>query len=82
MIPSGLISALVVGKLLGKILVAWIMVIGQLAYLVGSFLAVLRPLYSIYWTYIFFSILIIIVGMDTFFLAATIIFSNSVPRQY
>lgn len=81
-IPSGLLSALAVGKLLGKIPASWIMVVGQVAYLVGSILAATRPPHSIYWTYYFFSVLIITVGMDTSFPAATIIFSNAVPQQY
>ncbi|KFX91781.1 hypothetical protein O988_07589 [Pseudogymnoascus sp. VKM F-3808] len=79
---SGLVSALAVGKLLGKIPASWIMVIGQVAYLVGSILAAARPADSIYWTYFFFSVLIITVGMDTSFPAATIIFSNAVPQKY
>jgi MFS family permease len=81
-IPSGLMSVLAVGKLLGKVHASWIMVVGQLAYLVGSILAATRPPHSIYWTYYFFSVLIITVGMDTSFPAATIIFSNAVPQQY
>lgn len=58
------------------------MVVGQLAYLTGSILAATRPAHSIYWTYYFFSVLIITVGMDTSFPAATIIFSNAVPKEY
>lgn len=81
-IPSGLTSALAVGKLLGKVPASWIMVIGQVAYLVGSILAATRPVHSIYWTYYFFGVLIITVGMDTSFPSATIIFSNAVPQQY
>ncbi|KIN08830.1 hypothetical protein OIDMADRAFT_37859 [Oidiodendron maius Zn] len=81
-IPSGLLSALAVGKLLGKIPASWIMVVGQVAYLAGSILAATRPPHSIYWTYYFFSVLIITVGMDTSFPAATIIFSNAVPQRY
>ncbi|KPM44447.1 Drug resistance protein [Neonectria ditissima] len=81
-IPSGLISALAVGKLLGKIPASWIMVVGQVAYLAGSILAATRPVESIYWTYYFLSVLVITVGMDTSFPAATIIFSNAVPQQY
>lgn len=82
-IPSGLISALAVGKSLGKgFRPSWIMIIGQVAYLVGSILATTRPVHSIYWTYFFFSVLIITVGMDTSFPAAAIIFSNAVPQQF
>ncbi|KAM0425862.1 hypothetical protein ACHAPT_008800 [Fusarium lateritium] len=81
-IPVGLVSALAVGKLMGKIPASWIMVVGHVAYLVGSILAASRPPHSIYWTYYFFSVLIITVGMDTSFPAAVIIFSNAVPREY
>jgi hypothetical protein len=81
-IPSGLVSALAVGKLLGKIPASWIMVVGEVASLTGSILAATRLPHSIYWTYYFFSVLIITVGMDTSLPAATIIFSNAVPQQY
>ncbi|KAL3422091.1 MFS transporter [Phlyctema vagabunda] len=81
-IPSGLISALVVGKVVGKIPASYIMIVGQVAYLVGSILAASRPPHTIYWTYFFFSVLIITVGMDTSFPASAMIFSSAVPRQY
>jgi MFS family permease len=81
-IPSGLISALAVGKLVGKIPASWIMVVGQVAYLVGSILAAARPAHSVYWTYYFFSVLIITVGMDTSFPAAAMIFAGSVAPRY
>lgn len=78
----GLVSALAVGKLLGRVPASWIMVIGQVAYLTGSILAAARTPHSIYWTYFFFSVLIMTVGMDTSFPASAIIFSNAVPKQY
>ncbi|EED21152.1 MFS transporter of unkown specificity [Talaromyces stipitatus ATCC 10500] len=81
-IPSGLLSALAVGKLIRKVPASCIMVVGQIAYLVGSILAATRVLHSTYWTYFFFSVLIICVGMDTSFPAATIIFSDAVPQEY
>ena len=58
------------------------MLIGQVAYLVGSILAATMPVDSNYWTYFFFSVIIICVGMDSSFPAATIIFSDAVPQQY
>ncbi|KAJ8098543.1 hypothetical protein POJ06DRAFT_292131 [Lipomyces tetrasporus] len=73
-IPSGLISALAVGKLVGKVPASWIMVVGKVAYLVGSILAAARPPHTIYWTYYFFSVFIITVGMDTSFPATAMIF--------
>ncbi|KAF1936180.1 MFS general substrate transporter [Clathrospora elynae] len=81
-IPSGLLSALAVGKTIGKIPASWIMVIGQLAYVVGSILAATMPVDSNYWTYFFFSVLIICVGMDSSFPAATVLFSDAVPIKY
>lgn len=81
-IPSGFISALAVGKLVGKIPPSWIMVTGQIAYLVGSILEATRPPHSTYWTYYFFSVIFFTVGLDTSFPAAAMIFSASVPQQY
>jgi MFS family permease len=81
-IPSGLMSALAVGKLVGRIPASWIMVVGQTAYLVGSILAAARPADSNYWTYFFFSVLIICMGMDTSFPSAAMIFAGAVPQKY
>ena len=58
------------------------MLIGQVAYLVGSILAATMPVESNYWTYFFFSVIIICIGMDSSFPAATIIFSDAVPPKY
>jgi hypothetical protein len=74
-IPVGLISSLAVAKLVGKIPASWIMVVGQISYLVGSILAAARPPTSIYWTYYFFS-------MDTSFPSAAMIFAGAVPQKY
>ncbi len=81
-IPSGLLSALAVGKLLGHMRPAWMMFIGMMAYTIGSILITVRPVGEIYWGTFFFSVLIICVGMDSSFPAATLIFSNAVPSQY
>ncbi|MCJ1382732.1 hypothetical protein MMC17_005845 [Xylographa soralifera] len=81
-IPSGLLSALAVGKLLGHMRPAWMMVIGMVAYTIGSILIATRPVGQTYWGQFFFSVLIICVGMDSSFPAATLIFSNAVPVKY
>ena len=81
-IPSGLLSALAVGKLLGHMRPAWMMVIGMVAYTIGSILIATRPVGQTYWGQFFFSVLIICVGMDSSFPAATLIFSNAVPVEY
>lgn len=81
-IPSGLCSALAVGKLLGYVPAAWIMVVGQVSYTIGSILIATMPVGQIYWGNFFWSVLIICVGMDSSFPAATIIFSDAVPPKY
>lgn len=81
-IPSGLGSALAVGKLLGRVSAAWVMVIGMVAYLIGSILIATMPVSQIYWGNFFWSVIIICVGMDSSFPAATIIFSDAVPPKY
>ncbi|OJJ78521.1 MFS transporter [Aspergillus glaucus CBS 516.65] len=81
-IPSGLASALAVGKLLGRVSAAWIMVVGMISYLIGSILVATMPAHQIYWGNFFWSVLIICVGMDSSFPAATIIFSDAVSPKY
>ncbi|KAL9114958.1 MAG: hypothetical protein Q9227_001201 [Pyrenula ochraceoflavens] len=81
-LPVGILSALAVGKLLGKVPNSWIMIAGQICYLGGSLLAATRPPHSIYWTYFFFSVVICVPGMDTSIPAATLIFSNAVEQRY
>lgn len=81
-IPSGLLSALTVGKLLGHLPASWAMVIGQLAYTVGSILIATMPRNQIYWANFFRSVAIICIGMDSSFPAATIIFSGAVDQKF
>ncbi|KAE8148711.1 major facilitator superfamily domain-containing protein [Aspergillus avenaceus] len=81
-IPAGLCAALAVGRLLGRVSAAWVMVIGMLAYLLGSILIATMPTHQIYWGNFFFSVLIICIGMDSSFPAATIIFSDAVEPKY
>ncbi|OCK80007.1 MFS general substrate transporter [Lepidopterella palustris CBS 459.81] len=81
-VPSGMLAAFAVGKLLGRISPAWVMLIGMLAYTLGSILVATMPVGQIYWSQFFFSTLIICVGMDSSFPAATLIFSNAVRREY
>lgn len=57
------------------------MLVGQVAFFVGSILAATMPIQSSYWTS-FFSVIIICVGMDSSFPAATIIFSDAVPPNF
>jgi MFS family permease len=76
------IAALAVGKLINKIPASYIMLVGQLAFLTTNILMALRPAHSNYWTYFFFGTIIATIGMDSSLPAASIIFANTVPRQY
>ena len=68
--------------MLGHMRPAWIMFIGMMAYTTGSILVTVRPVGETYWGTFFFSVLIICIGMDSSFPAATLIFSNTMPSQY
>ncbi|KAL1887303.1 multidrug-resistance type transporter aminotriazole resistance [Sporothrix stenoceras] len=81
-IPVGLTSALAVGKLLGRVHASNIMLVGQIVYVIGTALGAARPPHSIYWTYFFFSVVAMTIGLDTSFPSATVIFSDAVPREY
>lgn len=81
-IPIGLVSALTVGKLLGRVHPAYIMLVGQTTFLIGTILAALRPPQSIYWTYYFFAVFAMTISLDTSFPSCTVIFSDAVPRAY
>jgi len=76
------ISALAVGKLINKVPASYIMLVGQLAFLTTNILMALRPAHSNYWTYFFFGTIISTIGIDSSLPAASIIFANTVPRQY
>lgn len=79
---TGVASALTVGKIIGRVPAAYIMAVGQVAFLVTSILQALRPPDSIYWTYFFFATIIATIGMDTSLPAAIMIFSSTVAREY
>ncbi len=81
-IPVGLVSALAVGKLLGRVHPSYIMLVGQTACVIGTVLGAVRPPHSVYWTYYFFSVIVMALGLDTSFPSATIIFSDAVAQEY
>lgn len=76
------LSALTVGKIVGKVPASYIMVVGQVAFFITSILQAFRPPDSIYWTYFFFATIIATIGMDSSLPAATMIFASAVPRKY
>lgn len=58
------------------------MLFAMVCYFLTSLLVALRPVHSTYWTYFFFATIIATFAMDSSLPAATIIFSNAVPRHY
>ncbi|BCS15728.1 hypothetical protein ALUC_70961A [Aspergillus luchuensis] len=79
---TGISTALIVGKIITKVPAPFIMLFAMLCYFLTSLLMALRPVHSTYWTYFFFATIIATFAMDSSLPAATIIFSNAVPRQY
>ncbi|KAJ5242082.1 MFS general substrate transporter [Penicillium citrinum] len=79
---TGIGTALVVGKIINKVPSSFIMLFAMACYFVTSVIMALRPVQSTYWTYFFFGTIIATFAMDSSLPAATIIFSNAVPRQY
>ena len=79
---TGLLSALAVGRMVGKVPASYIMVVGQIAYLLTALIMVLRPPHSTYWTYFFFGTVSATIGIDTSLPAAAMIFASALPRQY
>lgn len=79
---TGVVSALVVGKIITRVPASYIMVVGQVAYLVTSILMALRPPDSSYWTYFFFGTIIATIGMDTSLPADIMLFASVTPLQY
>lgn len=78
---SGLIAAVVTGKLLGMLRPAWIMVIAMTMFLAGNLLVATVPPHQTYWAQIFVTSLVAPWGMDMSFPAATVYLSNSVEKE-
>jgi hypothetical protein len=79
---SGLVASLLVGVLLSKVKVAFIMVAAMACFLTGQILIATAPVSQTYWAQTFISLLIMPWGMDMSFPAATIIISNGLPREH
>ncbi|CAG8235814.1 unnamed protein product [Penicillium salamii] len=79
---TGISTALVVGKVINRVPASFIMLFAMICYFLTSLLMALRPVHSTYWTYFFIATIIATFAMDSSLPAATIIFSNAVPRKY
>lgn len=79
---SGALAATVVGLLLHRIGPPLVMTGALLAFAVGSVLMATCPVEQTYWAQTFVSFVVTPWGMDMSFPAATLILSNSVPREH
>ncbi|KAK5128198.1 MFS multidrug transporter-like protein [Cryomyces antarcticus] len=79
---TGLIAALSTGLLLKKMRVAYVMFLAMLAFVIGTLLVATAPVVQTYWLQIFFSVLVMPVGMNLSFPAGTILLSNALPREH
>ncbi|KAG0646833.1 Drug resistance [Hyphodiscus hymeniophilus] len=81
-ILSGLCAAIVTGLLLHKVGPGVTMMISMVAFCTGNILLATMPVNQIYWAQTFVSLVITPWGMDMSFPSATIILSNSMPREH
>jgi MFS family permease len=81
---SGACAAVVTGKLLGPLRVKppYVMTMALLAFTTGSVLTASAPADQVYWGQTFVSMIIMPFGMDMSFPAATLILSNTVPKEH
>ncbi|KAI9759346.1 MAG: hypothetical protein M4579_002404 [Chaenotheca gracillima] len=79
---SGVIAAITTGFLMGRIRTAWIMLIAMLAFCIGAILVATVPVHQVYWAQFFVSFIVTPWGMDMSFPAATVLLSNSVPKEH
>lgn len=78
---SGLCAAVATGFLLSHTKVPYILLLSTLFFLVGQILLATVPVEQIYWAQTFVSIIIMPWGMDMSFPSATILLSNSTPKN-
>ncbi|RKU39881.1 hypothetical protein DL546_001813 [Coniochaeta pulveracea] len=79
---SGFAASMLTAYLMGRIKPHWIMFISMCAFFIGSILLATAPTNQLYWFNTFFGILVMPFGMDMSNPAATIILSNSVPKEH
>jgi MFS family permease len=79
---SGFCAAVVVGLLLHKLGPGVIMLFSLIAFCTGNILLATMPVSQTYWAQTFVSLIIMPWGMDMSFPSATIIMSNSMPREH
>lgn len=79
---SGAVASVTTGFLLGRLRPAWVMTIALVAFTLGSVLIATAPVHQIYWGQTFFATIVIAWGMDMSFPAATVIMSDTLPKEH
>lgn len=79
---SGFCAAVATGKALDRLSPSSVMLLGMLAFIVGSLLMATVPVHQSYWAQTFVSIIVMPWGMDLSFPAAMIILGNSMPLEH
>jgi MFS family permease len=79
---SGLCASITTGLVLHKLGPGITMAISMLAFCTGNILVATMPVHQSYWAQTFMSLVVTPWGMDMSFPSATIIMSNSMPREH
>ena len=79
---AGIVAAFLTGYLMHKVNPSWIMLVAMMAFTTGNALSSIMPVHQTYWALTFVTLIITPFGMDMSFPAATLILSNSVPREH
>ncbi|KAJ5673960.1 major facilitator superfamily domain-containing protein [Penicillium macrosclerotiorum] len=77
----GLLASVVVGALLHRIPVSWIMTFSLTCFMIGTVLLATTPVEQTYWAQLFVGMLIIPWGMETSFPTATVLISNTMKSE-
>ncbi|OTA89525.1 hypothetical protein M434DRAFT_79287 [Hypoxylon sp. CO27-5] len=81
-VAVGCLATLSAGFVLERLSPSMVIFISLLGFVVGSTLVATMPAVQIYWTQLFFSVLIVSWAMDTGFPAAALALSNAVERKH
>jgi len=79
---TGILAAGLTGFMLTHTPVSFTMMISMCAFFIGQLIGGFAPVGQVYWGMTFISIVIMPFGMDMSFPAATVILSNSMPREH
>ncbi|KAI9711050.1 MAG: hypothetical protein M1828_001977 [Chrysothrix sp. TS-e1954] len=78
---SGLCASVVAGLIISRVVPGAVMLVSMTAFTIGSILLATRPVGQIYWAQLFVAAIVMPWGMDLSFPSATIVMSNTLPRN-